>query len=192
MRNWVRVLVPLWILLGCTQSATTIAPGNYARIEPILTYPNKPHWTAPETCWTREVVQVRILSDAREDELEIQAEHANSVFLWSRFNPDARPQTHIEERLVWFATPCPDELTPEHIRTLQRALAVRGLFIGVETGELDEPTIQAIRAYQSARTLHSGRLARETLVQMGVVTAREREKWPELIPVEPPASSSEG
>lgn len=55
---------------------------------------------------------------------------------------------------VEFETPCPDQLTPEFIASLQRALRVRGLYQGPITGELDVATGRAVRDFQVARGDH--------------------------------------
>lgn len=70
---------------------------------------------------------------------------------------------------IWFRTPCPDALTPEVIRTLQRALAARGLFMGEPSGSIDTVTRTAIRAYQGPRGLNSDRLSLAAAQELGVV-----------------------
>lgn len=84
-----------------------------------------------------------------------------------------RTSTHariVEGReKMWFATLCEDELTPGLIVTLQRALAVRGLYAGPETGRMDEPTRAAVRAYQRPRGLFSATLSRRAAQEMGLI-----------------------
>ena len=70
---------------------------------------------------------------------------------------------------IWFRTPCPDALTPEVIRTLQRALAARGLFMGEPSGSIDTVTRTAIRAYQGPRGLNSDRISLAAAQELGVV-----------------------
>ncbi|SOC09297.1 peptidoglycan-binding domain-containing protein [Rhodobacter maris] len=92
----------------------------------------------------------------------------------------ARYNTITEARIVeggerlWFRRVCDADLTPEHIQTLQRALAARGLYAGPETGRIDRATTAAIRAYQSQRGLISPVLSQRAAEQMGVILWRER------------------
>ncbi len=75
-----------------------------------------------------------------------------------------------ERREVTFEAVCTEDLTPEFIASLQRALAVRGSFGGVVTGTLDRPTTEAIRSWQTARGgPDSPVLAMTTARQLGLV-----------------------
>ncbi len=68
-----------------------------------------------------------------------------------------------------FATPCPSDLTPDLIASVQRALAARGLYGGAATGRLDGATRAAIRRFQSERGLDSGTLSLETARSLGLI-----------------------
>ena len=72
---------------------------------------------------------------------------------------------------IWFQTPCAPALTPEVIATLQRALAVRGVYADEPTGQFDPATRRAIRAYQSVRGLNSDRLSLAAARDLGVVAS---------------------
>ncbi len=80
-------------------------------------------------------------------------------------------QTRIVEgrAKMWFAAVCDDQLGPELVTTLQRALAARGLYDGPVTGVLDAPTRAAIRAYQRPRGLFSATLSLRAAREMGLV-----------------------
>lgn len=67
-----------------------------------------------------------------------------------------------------FPAPCPTDITPQFIASLQRALAARGYFAGNVTGELDPPTAAAIRRYQSERGLDSARISLDTARELGL------------------------
>lgn len=69
----------------------------------------------------------------------------------------------------WFAALCAEEMPPDFIVTLQRALAARGGYAGRETGKLDAPTRAAIAHYQTARGLPSETLSRRAAQQLGLV-----------------------
>ncbi len=76
----------------------------------------------------------------------------------------------VEERSeITFEAPCPDQMTPQFIASVQRALAARGHFSGNVTGTLDAPTTAAIREYQSERGLASAQLSLETARALGLI-----------------------
>jgi len=87
------------------------------------------------------------------------------------------PLTRVETRQemlqpaseVWFETLCPGDLTPARIASLQRALAVRGLYTRPVTGALDSATGAAVRAYQSPLGLESATLSRAAAERLGLV-----------------------
>lgn len=90
---------------------------------------------------------------------------------------DAALQTQTRQQIVqpreqiWFRTPCDAELTPDVIATLQRALAVRGIYAAVPTGALDPATRMSIRAFQAPRGLNSDRLSLAAARELGVVAS---------------------
>lgn len=69
----------------------------------------------------------------------------------------------------WFAALCAEEMPPDFIVTLQRALAARGAYAGPLTGQLDAPTQAAIAHYQTPRGLPSETLSRRVAQQLGLV-----------------------
>lgn len=64
------------------------------------------------------------------------------------FRTVTRQEIVRERREVLFETICPEDLTPEFIASLQRALAVRGYYAGPISALMDFDTHRAIRAYQ--------------------------------------------
>ncbi|ASP22840.1 putative peptidoglycan binding domain protein [Antarctobacter heliothermus] len=79
------------------------------------------------------------------------------------------PRVVRERGEITFQAPCPEQMTPEFIASVQRALAARGYFAGNVTGTLDAPTTAAVRAYQSERGLKSAQLSLETARALGLV-----------------------
>ncbi len=63
-----------------------------------------------------------------------------------REEPRARVATPAQQSR--FETPCPQVLTEEFTASLQRALAVRGLYDGPITGVYDQRTGTAVRSFQ--------------------------------------------
>lgn len=78
-------------------------------------------------------------------------------------------QQIVEAReTLWFPIPCPQNVTPEFIASVQRALAARGLYAGRITGEIDTDTRRAIRAYQAPRGLNSDVLSLQSAKELGL------------------------
>ncbi|HPD93474.1 MAG: peptidoglycan-binding protein [Rhodobacter sp.] len=84
---------------------------------------------------------------------------------------ERQPRTRVlhpaEDRL--FAVPCPDQMGPDTIASLQRALAARGLHGGAVTGVMDAETAAAVRRYQAPRGLDSAILSLDAAQQLGLV-----------------------
>lgn len=73
-----------------------------------------------------------------------------------------------DRRVVWFRTPCLDEMTLDFVSSLQRALKARGIYLGAVTGQLDAPTLQAIRRFQAPRGLDSPVLSLGAARELGL------------------------
>lgn len=81
-------------------------------------------------------------------------------------------QSIVEAReTVWFRSPCPAQMTPDFIATLQRALKARGFYLLPLTGNTDAPTRDAIRRFQSARGLDSDHLSLAAARELGIIAA---------------------
>ncbi|MGH1367544.1 MAG: peptidoglycan-binding domain-containing protein [Maritimibacter sp.] len=87
----------------------------------------------------------------------------------------AQYETITENRIVegrediFFETPCPPRWTPDFIASVQRALALRGLFEGAPSGVLDDATRRAIRTFQLQEGLNSTILSIESARKLGLV-----------------------
>lgn len=80
-------------------------------------------------------------------------------------------QRIIEGRAaIRFHTPCDDDLTPQFIATLQRALSARQVYAGAITGEMNSATRQAVRAYQAEFGLNSAVLSLEGAQRLGLIS----------------------
>ena len=86
------------------------------------------------------------------------------------YKTDTRQRIVRERRELWFEALCDSRLTPEFVASLQRALAVRGLYAGPVTGSVDARTRNAIRSYQKAQGLDSAVLSLAAARQLGLVT----------------------
>lgn len=66
-------------------------------------------------------------------------------------------------------TPCPDQMTPEVVQSLQRALTARGLYGGPVTGVYGKLTSAAVESYQTPRGLPSSVLSLRTARELGLI-----------------------
>lgn len=82
------------------------------------------------------------------------------------------PQTAPGGDGRWFERVCDAQITEGFVQSLQRALAVRGLYAGEITGLMDGETRAAIRAYQSAQGLDSDLLSVAAGQQLGLVAVQ--------------------
>ena len=88
------------------------------------------------------------------------------------FTTVTREEVVITQQETWFQIPCPADLTPEFVSSLQRALSARGKYSGPVTGRFDSATAAALGAYQTERGL-SG----PTPTTLTVAAARELGLW---------------
>ena len=76
-----------------------------------------------------------------------------------------------DRREVWIRTPCYDQLTPDTILTLQRALRARGYYLGALDGTLSAGTLTAIRRWQADHGLDTKVLSLKAAQMLGLVIA---------------------
>lgn len=65
--------------------------------------------------------------------------------------------------------PCPEDLTPTLLASLQRALMARGYLTGPVNGALDAPTRAAVLAFQAARGINSPDLTLRAAQELGLM-----------------------
>lgn len=129
-----------------------------------------PPGARPGSCWGKSI-RPAVIETVTEQLLVQPAE----MMADGRVISPAIYRTETQQRIVkprhetWFETPCPDDLTPEFIASLQRALKARGYFRGVVSGAMDGRTRAAIRRYQSEQGLESGILSIETGRELGLI-----------------------
>lgn len=74
-----------------------------------------------------------------------------------------------DRQTLWLRTPCPEDLTPDTIATLQRALKARGYFTAALTGVMDGATRLAVRRYQADHGLDTPVLTLTAARALGLV-----------------------
>ncbi|MCG7494327.1 peptidoglycan-binding protein [Thalassobius sp. Cn5-15] len=86
------------------------------------------------------------------------------------YKTETRQAVVKQRQEIWFEVPCTTMMTPDFIASVQRALAARGLYRGIVTGEMDNRTRAAIRAYQQPEGLDSGILSLAAARRLGLAT----------------------
>lgn len=80
-----------------------------------------------------------------------------------------------ERTEVSFEIVCPDDLSPEFISALQRALAARGYYGGPINGVVDAATTNGLQAYQAQHGLNTALLDLRTAKSLGLVALTPEE-----------------
>ncbi|MCE8007928.1 MAG: hypothetical protein HEP69_13120 [Aestuariivita sp.] len=88
------------------------------------------------------------------------------------YKTETRQAIVRERKETWFQTPCPTDMTPEFIRSVQRALAARDVYSGAISGEMDARTRAAVRRFQKPQGLDSGILSLAAARQLGLAEIR--------------------
>ncbi|WP_411352481.1 peptidoglycan-binding domain-containing protein [Leisingera aquaemixtae] len=129
-----------------------------------------PPGAPPDTCWSKhtspaviETVTSQVLARPAE------TDSSGRIIRPALFRTDTRQQIVQPRQEHWFEIPCPASMTPELIRTLQRALTARGLYRGPVHGQMDAATRAAVQRYQAPLGLDSGTLSLDTARKLGLV-----------------------
>jgi hypothetical protein len=101
-----------------------------------------------------------------------------TILTEAEFDVQTTQQIVENRREIWFETPCPDQVTPEFTKSLQRALEARGLFEAELTGEMDKETRDAVKKFQTKSGLDSEILSLAASRKLGLLPY-EIERVPE-------------
>lgn len=165
-------LAALLMVASCTRGAVPLAPVRADFSAELIDLKGKPGPPkGPEgTCWQSDI-RPAVIETVTEQVLitpEIRDE-AGNITLPARFSSEAQQRIVQDRGMVWFKSPCPEELTPEFVATLQRALKARGLYLLPLTGVMDGPTRAALRSWQASRGLNSDHLSLAAARELGLV-----------------------
>ena len=160
-------LLGLWLLSACGSALDGDAgPATTPALTPIA-----PPGAPPGTCWNRTVTPAVIETVTAQELLqptEVMAD--GTVTRPAIYKTETRQQIVREREETWFETPCPEDMTPEFIASLQRALRVRGFYIAPVTGQMDSATRNAVSRYQARDGLDSGILSLKSARDLGLVS----------------------
>lgn len=97
---------------------------------------------------------------------------ADQSICWGKLVSPAQPRNGAIEasRESWFETPCPADLSPGFIASVQRALAARKLYTGPIDGQLSSQTRIAILKFQTPLGLESSILSVAAARKLGLWT----------------------
>ena len=150
-----------------TAVSPTIPAGNLLAGELIRS--GRPQTGAGE-CWAEELIPAVIETVTEQIELApAQPASGDRPAVPATFRSQVQQRILSDRSDVWFLVPCPEQMTPEIVATLQRALKVRGLFRGAVTGAVDAATATAVRRYQAPQGLDSPKLSLAAARQLGLV-----------------------
>jgi hypothetical protein len=161
----------LW-LAACQSSGVPETPARADLAQDLvrLTEPGPP--LGPEgACWASDVTPMVIETETQTRLVSPEQRGPDgAVIAAAVFRSETRQNIVQQREEVWFRSPCPAEMTPDLIASLQRALKARGLYLLPLTGEMDTPTRAALRRFQADRGLESDRLSLSAARELGLVT----------------------
>lgn len=100
---------------------------------------------------------------------QIDLVQTNARKCWARYGTDGgQPRNGVITETA-FRVPCPEQMTPDLIATLQRALQARGQYDGPITGRADPKTRAALQAFQRAGGFDSPILTLDTAQRLGLL-----------------------
>ena len=107
-------------------------------------------------CWTTDVTPAVIESVSEQVVATPAVTDADGTVLIPATYASSTQQRILRDRqTIHIRTPCPEEMTPEFVASVQRALKARGYYLMPVTGTMDGPTLDAIRRFQEPRGLDS-------------------------------------
>ncbi|MGR3757215.1 MAG: peptidoglycan-binding domain-containing protein [Tranquillimonas sp.] len=161
------IVLSLVLLAACAPRPLPVA--RFA--EPALDAVGQdiPEGADPAACYGRDETPAVIETTLRDVQVAPATTAADGTRQPAVLRREAQPRIVQERRAIWFETPCPSQMTPDFVASLQRALKVRGLFSGATTGVADAQTRRAVREFQRAQGLNSSVLSIAAAKRLGLV-----------------------
>lgn len=160
-----------WLLLaGSLAGCADDSAGPDARIAPDADA-SEIRRDADGLCWGQTILPARL--ETRTEQVLVSPATEGTP---ATYQTETRQVIVEPRRAAEFEAICPEDLTPELVLNLQRALAARDIFRGTISGDGDAATVDALRRYQASRGgPDSGVLSRKAAVDLGLVAARPEE-----------------
>lgn len=164
-------LAPLWLLATLSFAACVpTAPVTNGPATTVQSGPATPPGAPEGTCWHRNTSPAVI--ETVTEQVQVQPEQVNEAGQVTRpavFRTVTRQDIVQPRHDSWIEIPCPAQMTPEFIASVQRALTARGYSPGGITGRMDRSTRIALRRYQKETGLDSSALSMNTARQLGLI-----------------------
>ena len=121
-------------------------------------------------CWGQDTLPavIETVTETVLDRPELR-DAAGTITRPASYSSVAKQHMLRDRATAYIRTPCYDQLTPDTIATLQRALKARGYYMAPLTGELDPATLLAIRHYQAEHGLDTPVLSLKAAETLGLV-----------------------
>lgn len=168
---WTGLAASLW-LAACGNPIPVDAPEpENLTGEAVARTSNLPPSDPIGACWGHDTIPavIETVTETVQDQPELRDKTGAVIRPASYRSVSRQRMVHDRER-AWIRTPCYDQLTPDTIITLQRALRARGYFLAELSGELDTETLEAIRRYQADHGLDTRVLSLKAAQALGLVT----------------------
>ncbi|WP_138936041.1 peptidoglycan-binding domain-containing protein [Roseovarius arcticus] len=162
-----RPLTLLVILALTACGAPVIGPGEPDLVQTLA---EAPPGAAAGTCWGK-LVTPAVIETVTEQVL-VQPPNAledGTITAPGVYKTETRQEIVTERKVTWFETPCPADLTPDFVASLQRALSARTIYRGAINGQMDGRTRAAVRKFQRPEGLDSGILSLAAAQRLGLV-----------------------
>ena len=127
---------------------------------------------AEGACWTSDVTPAIIETVSEQVIATAAVTDADGRVLSPATYATSSHQRILRDRqTVHIRTPCPEDVTPDFVASVQRALKARGYYLAPVTGTLDPSTREAVRRFQEPLGLDSPELSLEAARRLGIVAA---------------------
>lgn len=158
-------------LSACTPGDTD--PDKPEGAKPITTGPAAPPGAPEGTCWSHEYTPAVIETVTERIVIQPAQIGADGKVISQPVHRLVTSRKIVKERKeIWIETPCDDQMTPEFIASVQRALSVRGLYRGSATGRMDRRTRRAILRFQTPMGIESGTLSIDAARKLGLISVK--------------------
>ena len=126
------------------------------------------------TCWAHDELPAVYETETEQTLVTPEVRDAEgTVVSPAAYKSVAKLREVSARRDIWFKAPCPEDMTVDFLATLQRALKARGYYTLPVTGEMDDPTHEALRRYQADRGLDSPLLSLAAARDLGLATTAQ-------------------
>lgn len=162
------ILAPLWLAISL--GLISCMPASPISDSPAIA-DHAPAGAAEGTCWHRNTSPAVI--ETITEQVLVQPAKLDALGQITQpavFRTITRQDIVQPRRDSWIEIPCPDQITPEFVASVQRALRARGYYRGAITGQMDRSTRIALRRYQTDAGLNSSALSLDTARQLGLIT----------------------